>query len=230
MQRQASQKSPLTALIAVELRLLFRRRQELVNPLIFFLLVCTLFPLAVSPESDELEKIAPGVLWVAATLASLLSLDILFRHDFDDGSLEQQGFSQHPEYLLVLIKVLCYWLMSGFPLILMSPFLATMLFLPREAVPTLVISLILGTPILALLGSIGAALTLSLKKGGVILALLVLPLFMPVLIFGSSAVVAAGAGLPAEGQLALLGGFLVLCITLAPFATSTALHISVTSD
>src|SRR6056300_125237 len=188
-------------LVTTELKLLYRRKQELVNPLLFFVLVCSLFPLAVSPQAERLDLIAPGVLWVAATLASMLSLDMLFRHDYDDGSLEQLAFGDQPLYLLMLIKIVCYWLMSGLPLVLISPLLGLMLFLPYEAMPTMLISLLLGTPVLAMLGSVGAALTVSLRKGGVIVALLVLPLFMPVIIFGSSAVVAASQGLPATGQL-----------------------------
>lgn len=220
----------LLRLILTELKLLYRRRQELVNPLIFFLMVCTLFPLAVSPDSEQLQTMAPGIIWVAAMLASLLSLDMLFRHDFDDGTLEQMAFSEQPLYLLSLIKVICYWLMSGLPLVMISPLLAVMLFLPMDAIPVLLLSLLLGTPVLSLVGAIGAALTVSLKKGGVVISLLVLPLFMPVLIFGSSAVVAASQGLPATGQLAWLGVLLVLGVTMAPLATAIAIRISIASD
>ena len=212
----------LSRMILTELKLLYRRRQELVNPLIFFLMVCTPFPLAVSPDSEQLSVIAPGVIWVAAMLASLLSLDAIFRHDFDDGTLEQMLFSGQPLYLLILVKVVCYWLMSGLPLVVISPLLATMLFLPVEAVPVLMMSLLLGTPILCLVGAIGAALTVSLKKGGVVISLLVLPLFMPVLIFGSSAVVAASQGLPATGQLAWLAALLMFGITLGAFCNSNS--------
>ena len=220
----------LLKMAATELKLLYRRRQELVNPLIFFLMVCTLFPLAVSPDAEQLRILAPGVIWVAAMLASLLSLDMLFRHDFDDGTLEQTLFSDQPLYLLTLVKVGCYWLMSGLPLVIISPLLAMMLFLPADTIPTLVLSLLLGTPILSLVGAIGAGLTVSLRKGGVIISLLVLPLFMPVLIFGSSAVLAVSQGLSATGQLAWLSVLLVLAITLAPFAIAMAVRISVASD
>lgn len=220
----------LSKMMALEMRLLYRRRQELVNPLIFFLMVCTLFPLAVSPESERLQALAPGIIWVAAMLASLLSLDMLFRHDFDDGTLEQLSFSGQSFYLLALLKVALYWLMSGLPLVLISPLLAVMLFLPSDALPTLLLSLLLGTPTLCFIGGIGAALTLSLKKGGVIISLLVLPLFMPVLIFGSSAVVASSQGLAATGQLAWLAALLVFSATFAPFATAIALRISIASD
>ncbi|MEQ9209496.1 MAG: heme exporter protein CcmB [Pseudomonadales bacterium] len=217
-------------LITTELRLLYRRKQELVNPLLFFVLVCSLFPLAVSPEAEMLEQIAPGILWVAATLASMLSLDMLFRHDYDDGSLEQLTFSDRPLYLLVLVKIACYWLMTGLPLVLISPLLGLMLFLPYEAMPEMILSLLLGTPVLAMLGSVGAALTVSLRKGGVIVALLVLPLFMPVIIFGSSAVVAAAQGLPATGQLLWLAAFAVAGVCLAPLATATAVRIAVSCE
>ena len=220
----------LLKMAATELKLLYRRRQELVNPLIFFLMVCTLFPLAVSPDAEQLRILAPGVIWVAAMLASLLSLDMLFRHDFDDGTLEQTLFSDQPLYLLTLVKVGCYWLMSGLPLVIISPLLAMMLFLPADTIPTLVLSLLLGTPVLSLVGAIGAGLTVSLRKGGVIISLLVLPLFMPVLIFGSSAVLAVSQGLSATGQLAWLSVLLVLAITLAPFAIAMAVRISVASD
>jgi len=220
----------LLKMVATEIKLLYRRRQELVNPLIFFLMVCTLFPLAVSPDSEQLQILAPGIIWVAAMLASLLSLDMLFRHDFDDGTLEQTLFSGQSLYLISLVKVGCYWLMSGLPLVIISPLLALMLFLPADAMPVLILSLLLGTPVLSLVGAIGAALTVSLKKGGVVISLLVLPLFMPILIFGSSAVVAASQGLPATGQLAWLSVLLVLGVTLAPFATALAIRISVACD
>lgn len=217
-------------LIFTELKLLYRRKQELVNPLLFFVLVCSLFPLAVSPEPETLERIAPGILWVAATLASMLSLDMLFRHDYDDGSLEQLTFGDQPLYMLMLVKIACYWLMSGLPLVLISPLLGLMLFLPSDAMPIMVLSLLLGTPILAMLGSIGAALTVSLRRGGVIVALLVLPLFMPVIIFGSSAVVAAAQGLPATGQLLWLAALAVAGVCLAPLATAIAVRIAVACD
>lgn len=216
--------------LAMELRLAYRRRSELVNPLIFFLMVCALFPLAITPDHKELQNIAPGVIWVAAVLATLLSLDMLFRHDFDEGTLEQMLFSAQPLYLLVLIKIFAYWLLTGLPLVLMSPLLATMFYLPLEAYTTLMLSLLIGTPLLCLIGSIAAALTVSIKKSGLILSLLTMPLFMPVLIFGSSAVVASTQGLPSKGQLVLLLAFLVMGALLAPLATGTAIRISVSDD
>lgn len=217
-------------LLSLELRSAFRRRSELVNPLIFFLMVCALFPLAITPAQEQLQEIAPGVIWVAAVLATLLSLDMLFRHDFEEGTLEQLMFSNQPLYLLVLIRVLAYWMLAGLPLVLISPLLATMLFLPYEAYGVLMLSLLVGTPLLCLIGSIAAALTVSIKKGGLILSLLTLPLFMPVLIFGSSAVVSAGQGLSSNGQLALLLALLVLGVIFAPLATAAAIRISVADD
>lgn len=217
-------------LLALELRLAYRRRSELVNPLIFFLMVCALFPLAITPDHDELRQIAPGVIWVAAVLATLLSLDMLFRHDFDEGTLEQLLFSTQPLYLLALIKIFAYWLLTGLPLVLMSPLLATMFYLPSDAYIVLLLSLLVGTPLLCLIGSIAAALTVSIKKSGLILSLLTMPLFMPVLIFGSSAVAASVQGLPSKGQLVLLLAFLVIGTLFAPLATATAIRISVADD
>lgn len=217
-------------LFASELHLAYRRRSEFVNPLIFFVMVCALFPLAITPEHDELSRIAPGVIWVAAMLATLLSLDVLFKHDFDDGSLEQMLFSEHSLYWLVMVRVWVYWLLTGLPLVLISPLLATMFFLPLDAYPSLLMSLLIGTPTLAFIGSIAAALTVSVKKGGLILSLLTLPLFMPVLIFASSAVIAASQGLPSTGQLMLLVALLIVGVLFAPLATAVAVKISVSND
>lgn len=213
-----------------ELHLAYRRRGEFVNPLIFFVMVCALFPLAITPEHEELRQIAPGVIWVAAMLATLLSLDVMFKHDFDDGSLEQMLFSGHSLYWLVMIRVWVYWLLTGLPLILISPVLATMFFLPIDAYTELLLSLLLGTPTLAFIGSIAAALTVSVKKGGLILSLLTLPLFMPVLIFATSAVTAASQGLPSQGQLMLLVALLILGVLFTPIATAVAIKISVSND
>jgi len=210
-----------------ELLLSLRRKSELVNPLIFFLMVVTLFPLGVSPEPGFLAQLAPGVLWVAALLATLLSMDSLFRSDFDDGSLEQLLLSPQPLFVVVLAKVLAHWMLTGLVLTLVAPLIAVMLFLPAEGMPGLMLSLLLGTPTLSLVGAIGAALTVGLRKGGVLIALLVLPLYIPVLIFGTGAVQAAVTGLPLGGYLALLGALLALGATLAPLAIGAALRISV---
>ena len=168
--------SVFTLLLAREARLLFRRPAELANPLVFFAIVIALFPLAVGPETQLLQTISPGLVWVAALLAVLLSLDGLFRSDFEDGSLEQWVVSPHPLALLVLAKVLAHWAFSGLALVLLAPLLGLMLGLPLDTMPVLLISLLLGTPILSLLGAVGAALTVGLKRGGVLLALLLLPL------------------------------------------------------
>lgn len=210
-----------------ELQLSLRRRSDLVNPLIFFLMVATLFPLGVSPEPTTLTRIAPGVLWVAALLSTLLAMDSLFRSDFDDGSLEQILLSPQPLFVVVLGKVLAHWVMTGLPLTLVAPLIGVMLFLPAEGMPGLVFSLLIGTPTLSLVGAIGAALTVGLRKGGVLISLLVLPLYIPVLIFGTAAVEAAATGLPLSGHLALLGALLALGAALAPLAIAAALRISV---
>lgn len=210
-----------------DLVLAFRRKSELVNPLIFFLMVITLFPIGVSPEPDFLAELAPGLLWVAALLATLLSMESLFKADYDDGSLEQLLLSPQPLFMVVLAKVSAHWLMSGLALTLVAPVLAVMLFLPFEGMPGLMLSLLLGTPTLSLIGAIGAALTVGLRRGGVLISLLVLPLYIPVLIFGSSAVQAAITGLPLGGYFALLGALLALALALAPLATGAALRISV---
>ena len=210
-----------------DLVLAFRRKSELVNPLIFFLIVVTLFPIGVSPEPQFLAELAPGLLWVAALLSTLLSMESLFKADFDDGSLEQLLLSPQPLFMVVLAKVSAHWLMSGLALTLVAPILAIMLFLPAEGMPGLMLSLLLGTPTLSLIGAIGAALTVGLRRGGVLISLLVLPLYIPVLIFGSSAVQAAITGLPLGGYFALLGALLALALALAPLATGAALRISV---
>ena len=215
------------AVLKRDLMLAYRKKSDLFNPLIFFLMVATLFPLGVSPEPDFLAEIAPGVVWVAALLATLLSMDGLFKSDFEDGTLEQTLLSPQPLFVVVLAKVLAHWMMSGLPLALLAPLLAVMLFLPAEGMTGLMLSLLLGTPTLSLVGSIGAALTVGLRKGGVLISLLVLPLYIPVLIFGTSAVQAAVTGLPLAGFFALLGAILALGLVLAPLAIGAALRISV---
>jgi len=209
-----------------DLTLAYRRRTEIANPLLFFLIVVTLFPLGMSPESKSLQALAPGIIWVAALLAAMLSLDTLFRSDFEDGTLEQMTLNAHSLPLLVLAKIFAHWLVSGLPLLLIAPLLAVLLFLPTTAMPTLLISLMLGTPILSLVGAIGVALTVGLRRGGILLSLLVLPLYIPVLIFAAHAVNEAAKGFPVVGQLLLLGALLSLSLTLAPLATAAALRIS----
>ncbi|MDH5181398.1 MAG: heme exporter protein CcmB [Gammaproteobacteria bacterium] len=209
-----------------DLTLAYRTRSEVVNPLLFFIIVISLFPLAVSPDPNILRKLAPGVIWVAALLATLLSLDSLFRSDFDDGALDQLLLSVHPTPVLVLAKVLAHWMVTGIPLLLLSPLLAVLLHLPTDAIGVLLATLALGSPVLSLVGAIGVALTVGLRRGGVLLSLLILPLYIPVLIFAANAVGNAAAGLIITGQLYFLAALLVLSLTLAPVAAAAALRIS----
>ncbi|RKZ92998.1 MAG: heme exporter protein CcmB [Candidatus Parabeggiatoa sp. nov. 1] len=213
-------------LLKRDLTLAYRHRAELANPLLFFVIVVSLFPLGISPESSVLQGIAPGIIWVAALLAAMLSLDSLFRSDFEDGSLEQIALSANSLPVLVLAKVFAHWLLTGLPLILLAPLLGVLLFLPDSAMLTLIVTLALGTPILSLVGAIGVALTVGLRRGGVLLSLLVLPLYIPVLIFAADAVSGAASGFEVAGQLYFLGALLSLSLTLAPFATASALRIS----
>ncbi len=222
-------KSPITAFWAVlqrDLLLAFRHRGELLNPPLFFLIIVSLYPLGISPEPDILRTIAPGIIWIAALLAALFSLDSLFRADFNDGTLEQLALSPHPLPLLISAKVLAHWLVSGLPMLLLAPVLALLLALPAPATWALLATLALGTPLLSLIGAVGTALTVGLRRGGVLLTLLVLPLFIPVLIFATGAVGAAAAGMPIEGQLYFLAALLVLAVTLIPLALAAAVRIS----
>lgn len=218
---------PLFAIIRRDLLLAFRRRAEMANPLFFFVLVVTLFPLAVGAEPNLLQAMAPGVIWVSALLAALLSLEGMFRSDFEDGSLEQLILSPHPLSVLVLGKVLAHWLVTGLPLILIAPLLALFLGLPDKAMPTLWLTLILATPVLSLIGAIGVALTVGLRRGGMILSLLVLPLYIPVLIFASGAVDRAASGLPVSAQINILLAMLCTALVLTPLPTAAALKMSV---
>ncbi|CAA0087786.1 Heme exporter protein B [Zhongshania aliphaticivorans] len=203
-----------------------RRGNEWSNPLVFFVMVCSLFPLGIGPQADRLAELAPGILWVVALLASLLASDSVFRGDFDDASLEQMLLSPQPLYPQVLAKTLAHWLMTGLPLSLLSPLLGGLLHLPVEGMLPLMASLILGTCALSFVGAIGAALTVGLRKGGLLLSLIVLPLYVPVLIFGSSAVKTAIEGGVYLPQLAMLGVFFLVATALAPLAISGALRIS----
>jgi len=221
--------SLLNAFLSVvrrDLLLAYRHRAELINPLAFFVMVVTLFPLAVGADVELLRRIAPGVIWVAALLASLLSMDALFRSDFEDGSLELMVMTPHPLSVLVLAKVAAHWLLSGVPLLLVSPLLAVMFDIESDVIVVLLITLVLGTPVLSLIGAIAVALTVGLRKGGVLLAILVLPLYVPVLIFASGAVDAAAAGLPVSGQIYMMCAMLFLAITLTPWPTAAALKMS----
>lgn len=214
------------SLLRRDLLLAVRRRAELVNPPMFFVITVSLFPFAIGADRARLAMVAPGVIWVAALLATLLSLDGLFRSDFEDGSLEQMLASPQPLTLLVLAKIVAHWLVTGLPLILVSPLLALLLALPSVSLGVLLATLALGTPVLSLVGAIGVALTVGLRRGGALLALLVLPLYVPVLIFGAQAVSAAADGLAVRGQLLVLGAQLALAVSLAPIAAAAALRIS----
>jgi heme exporter protein B len=209
-----------------ELALSFRRRDQLLQPLVFFLIVTTLFPLSLSVQLSLLREMAPGVLWVAALLSSLLSLDALFKNDADDGTLEQMALSGQGLTVLVMAKTLAHWVVSGAPLVLVSPVVGEALAVPTEAFPVMMLSLTLGTLTLSWLGAIGAGLTVGLKRGNVLLSLVVLPLAMPLLIFGAAATDRAISGINPLGALYLLGALCVLTWTLAPFAVSAALRIT----
>ncbi|VEH66219.1 heme exporter protein CcmB [Rodentibacter pneumotropicus] len=191
-----------------------------------FLIVITLFPLVIGPDPKLLSRIAPGIAWVAALLSALLSFERLFRDDFIDGSLEQLMLTKQPLVLTALSKVIAHWLLTGLPLILLSPIAALLLSLEIHLWWALALTLLLGTPVLSCIGAIGVALTVGLRKGGVLLSLLVVPLFIPVLIFASSVLDAAGLNLPYMGQLAILGAMMVGAITFSPFAVAAALRIS----
>jgi len=209
-----------------DLTVALRRVQDALTPVVFFAIVVALFPLGVGPEPQVLATLAPGVLWVAALLSTMLSLPRLFANDYTDGTLEQLLLTPHPLAVLVLGKIFAHWLLSGLPLVLLAPLFALQLQLPADAMPALVLSLLLGTPVLSLLGAVGAALTLGLRGGGVLISLLVLPLYTPVLIFGAGSVASAVMGLDTEAYFSLLAAFLVLALTLTPWATSAALRVS----
>jgi heme exporter protein B len=223
-------KAPGTAQFCVrllrrQLLLAVRRPIEIGNPLLFFAMVVALFPLGLGPAPDKLAGFAPGILWIIALLSNLLTSDAVFRSDFDDGSLEQLLLAPQPLYLSVLAYICAHWLTTGLLLAAVSPVFALMLNLPVTALGVLASSLLLGTAVLSLLGGIGAALTVGLKRGGMLISLLILPLYMPVLIFGSAAVQAAVSGMPAGPYLAILGALLCLAIALAPFAVAAGLRI-----
>ena len=219
-------RSPAFELARRDLLLTWRRRGEAANPLVFLLIVVALFPLGIGPAPAELAHIAPGVVWVAALLASLLSTDALFRADFDDGSLEQIARSPASLYALVLAKMAVHWLVTGLPLTLCSVVVAGLLYLPAQAMPALLLGMFAGTITLSLIGGIGAALTVGLRKGGLLLSLLILPLYVPVLVFGTAAVDAAAAGLDFSAPLAVLAAFALLALTLAPLAVAAAVRIA----
>lgn len=213
-------------LVARDLRLAYRRKAEVLSALFFFVVVAALFPLAIGPEAAMLRQIGPGVLWVGALLASVLSLPRLFENDWRDGSLEHLLLSSHPLGLLVSGKICAHWLVSGLPLVVLAPGLGLQFDLPPDVLGMLSLSLLLGTPVLSCIGAMGAALTLGVRGGGVLIALLVLPLFVPVLVFGAGAVQAMQSGLGAQAHVSILLAMLLPAVFFSPWACSAALRIA----
>jgi len=209
-----------------DLLLAMRRRTDVLTTLVFFVMVVSLFPLGVGPEPDMLRKMASGVVWVAALLASMLSLPRMFSADHADGTLEQMMLAPQSLSVLVLGKILAHWMLSGLPLALIAPVLGLQFDMSVQALWILVLALLLGTPVLSMIGAIGAALTLGLRGGGVLVSLLVLPLCIPVLIFGAGAVEAVNGGMSAVSNLALLGAFMLFALVFTPFVAAQALRIS----
>ncbi len=216
----------LALVIRRDLLLAMRRRADVLTTLIFFVMVVSLFPLGVGPEPDMLRKMASGVLWVAALLASMLSLPRMFSADYLDGTLEQMMLAPQSLTMMVLGKIIAHWMLSGLPLVLIAPVLGLQFDMPVQALWILVIALLLGTPVLSMIGAIGAALTLGLRGGGVLVSLLVLPLCIPILIFGTGAVEAVNSGLGATSNLSLLGAFFLFALVFTPFVAAQALRIS----
>jgi heme exporter protein B len=212
--------------VARDLTLAWRRRADVLSTLFFFVIVVSLFPLGIGPESRLLRSIAPGVVWVAALLASMLSLTRVFQNDYQDGTLEQMLLTPQPLYLVVMGKIVAQWLVSEVPLVLIAPLIGIQFDLASDTLLILFLSLLIGTPILSLIGSVGAALTLGLRGGGVLIALLILPLYIPVLIFGAGAVDASIIGVSPQAHLYLLGALLAVSLVLAPWAAAAALRIS----
>jgi heme exporter protein B len=210
-----------------DLLISFKRKNDIANPFMFFFIVVSLFPIGIGPDADKLSEIATGVIWIAVLLSSMLSMDNLYRADFEDGSLEQLLLSPNPLFFLVLAKNISHWLVSGVPVILVSPVLAYMLNLPSQAYGVLVLSLLIGTPIISLLGSIAVALTVGLGSRGLILAVITLPMSVPVLIFGTLAVQSQLNGISPTGYLSLLFAMFAASLSLAPLASAAALRISV---
>lgn len=208
-----------------DLKLAFRRRSELANPLFFFLVVITLFPFAFGANAELIRMLSAGMIWIAALLASTLSLDGMFRSDFEDGSLDDLILATSPLGLLVLAKITSHWIISGIPLILISVMAGLLLSLPGDSVMALFVTLFIGTPVLSLLGAITVALTVGLRNAGMLLSLILLPLYMPVLIFSVVAVDNARAGLSYSAEVYFLAGILVLAVTLCPLATAAAIRI-----
>jgi len=218
--------SAMWAIVRRDLLMVMRRKSEVLTALFFFVIVSSLFPLGIGPEPALLRKIAPGVLWVGALLATMLGLQRMFAADHADGTLEQMAISPTPLVWLVVGKVAAHWLVSGLPLVLMAPVLGIQFDLDTGALGVLMLALLLGTPLLSLIGAIGAALTLGVRGGGVLLSLLVLPLYVPALIFGAGAVESHISGLGAGGHLSLLAALLIMAALFAPWAATAALRIA----
>jgi heme exporter protein B len=214
------------AILFRDLMLAMRRKTDILSALFFFIIVISLFPLGIGIEKDMLQKIAPGVAWVAALLASMLALERLFASDYDDGALEQMMLAPQPLAVIVLAKVFAHWLLTGLPLVLIAPLVGLQYHLQSEAIVVMMLALLLGTPILSLLGAIGAALTLGVRGGGILISLLILPLYIPVLVYGAGAVSASMMDGEARAFLLLLGAFMILTLIFSPWATAAALRIS----
>lgn len=218
--------NPFSAVLGRDLRIALRRKGEALNVLVFFVVVASLFPLGVGPEPNQLRAIAAGVVWIAALLAALLSLPRLFAADLADGTLEQMLVAPQPLALVVLAKIAAHWLTTGLPLAIAAPLIGLQYGLPGDALAVLLASLVIGTPVLSLLGAAGAALTLGVRGGGALLGLLVLPLFVPVLVFGAGAVTATLTGVNPSAHLSLLGAFLAVSSLVGPWAACAALRVA----
>ena len=209
-----------------DLKMALRNPSSFLNPLMFFVISISLFPIAISPEAQTLSSIAPGIIWVITMLSVLLSLNSLFHYDYDSGVLEQMVISHHSLPLILLAKTLAHWMLSGLPIIILSPFLGMALFINTEGIYILILTLIIATPCLSLIGSIGASLVVGIKNSGMLLSLLILPLYMPILIFATSAVSQSQSNLPIDGQLYFLGFILILSLLITPFLSALSLKIS----
>ena len=212
--------------ISRDLKMAIRNPSSFLNPLMFFVISISLFPIAISPEAETLSRMAPGIIWVITMLSVLLSLNTLFHYDFDNGVLEQMIISHHPLSLILLAKTIAHWMLSGLPIIILSPFLGMALFLNSESIIILILTLIIATPCLSLIGSIGASLVVGIKNSGMLLSLLILPLYIPILIFATSAISNAQSNLAIDGQLYFLGFFLVASLIITPFLSALSLKIS----
>ena len=212
--------------ISSDLKMAFRNPSSFLNPLMFFVISISLFPIAISPESETLSRMAPGIIWVITMLSVLLSLNTIFHYDFDNGVLEQMIISHHSLSLILLAKTIAHWMLSGLPIILLSPFLGMALFLDFDSIIILLLTLIIATPCLSLIGSVGASLVVGIKNSGMLLSLLILPLYIPILIFATSAISQSQSNQMIDGQLYFLGFFLVVSLIITPFLSAISLKIS----